>query len=149
MLDKNNFRLQPVLNFKSGMVDTLEMEFARLKIAHQIEADVLLALNQTMSQEMDALRRQQQKDSLDCDAILLCQQYLQSLNNQVARQTTRVEAARHRVETKREELVKTMQDQKALEKLRDRHQTKQARELLRREARVVDDMVTTRYARER
>ena len=47
------------------------------------------------------------------------------------------------METKREELVKTMQDQKTLEKLRGRHQEKQQQDLLRREARAVDDLVIT------
>ena len=52
------------------------------------------------------------------------------------------------VEAKREELVKTMQDQKTLEKLKNRHRARELTELNRREARVVDDLVITRYARE-
>ncbi len=46
-------------------------------------------------------------------------------------------------------MVKTMQDRKMLEKRRDRYRMRQAQEMLRRETRAVDEIVTTRYVRER
>jgi flagellar export protein FliJ len=148
MANKTSFRLQPVLNYKSNLVDALEVEFSHLKQVHRQEANVLQQLQETKNQGMDALRRQQQ-GALDCETIRLHQQYLQALDTQVTQQTGRVEEAKGQANDKREELVKTMQDQKTLEKLRERHQVKQQRELLRREARVVDDLVVTRYKRER
>jgi flagellar export protein FliJ len=66
----------------------------------------------------------------------------------VTQQTTRVEEAKQRMESKRNELVEGMKEQKVLEKLHTRYQAEQTRELSRREARTVDDMVITRYARD-
>lgn len=148
MADRD-FRLQPVLNYKSSVVEALEMEFARLKLKHLEEQQVLDGLQQRQQQHMDSLRQQQQQGRLDCDLIQLHQQYLRSLTDHVAAQTARVNEVAQQAETKREELVKTMQDRKVLERLRERFRARQAQELLRRETRAVDEIVTTRYVRER
>ncbi len=148
MADGKHFRLQPVLDYKSNVVDTLEMEFARRKVAYQHEVEALLYLAQAEDQEIEALCQQQQQGPLNCEVIQLGQQYLDTLKNHVAQQTARVEEAREQMEVKRQELVETMKDQKVLENLRERFQAQQARELLRREARAVDDIVITRYARD-
>ena len=148
MADRD-FRLQPVLNYKSSVVEALEMEFARLKLKHLEEQQVLNSLQQREQQHIDSLRQQQQRGQLDCDLIQLHQQYLRSLTDHVVAQAARVNEAAQQAETKREELVKTMQDRKMLEKLRERYRTRQAQELLRRETRAVDEIVTTRYVRER
>lgn len=141
------FRLQPVLSYKSHMVDALEMEFARLKLAHQREQEMLVTLQQTAQREIDTLR-ERQVGLIDCTDIQLRQDYLDSLRQNVVRQTDRVEEAEQRADDKRGELVETMQDQKVLEKLRDHHQARVLKEMDRREARAVDDIVTSRYRRE-
>lgn len=146
MKKKNAFRLQPVLNYKVNLVDTLEVEFARLKQIQLEETSRLNQLEQTKAAEMDALRLQQ-NGQLDCHSIQLHQQYLQALDQVIHRQTHRVETAKQNTEIKREELVKTVQDQKTLEKLKEKHTHQQQLELSRREARVLDDLVTTRYKR--
>jgi flagellar FliJ protein len=148
MPDSQGFRLQPVLTFKSSMVDTLEMEFARLQVAYRNEMDALLVLVQAEDKEMEVLRQQQGRGYLNCEEIQLRQQYLRVLKEHVIEQTARVGETRQQMEAKRTELVEMMKDQKALEKLRERHQAQQAKELLRREARAVDDLVITRYARD-
>jgi flagellar export protein FliJ len=149
MSNTEEFRLQPVLNLKSSLVDTLEVEFAHLKVTHQNEVTRLEKLQRRKTEEMEVLSQQQQSGPLDCQAIELRQQYLQTLAEHETVQTARVKDAARQVETKRKELVKTVQDQKTLEKLRDQHETKQRQVLLHREANMIDDLVTTRYARER
>jgi flagellar protein FliJ len=139
-----DFRLQPVLNYKSQMVDALEMEFARLKLAYQQEQALLTSLQQAAEHEMDALH-ERQAGQLDCSEIQLRQDYLHSLQHTVVQQNGRVEEAEQRMGCKREELVETMQDQKALEKLREHHQAQVHKEMDRRESLAVDDMVTGRF----
>jgi flagellar export protein FliJ len=149
MSNVEEFRLQSVLNLKSSLADTLEVEFAHLKVTHQNEVTRLEKLQRHKTEEMEVLSQQQQSGPLDCCTIELRQQYLQTLAEHETAQTTRVNNAEHKAETKREELVKTVQDQKTLEKLRDQHETKQRQLLLHREANMIDDLVMTRYARER
>ncbi|MFN8455292.1 MAG: flagellar export protein FliJ [Anaerolineae bacterium] len=143
------FRLQSVLNLKVSLVDNLEVEFAHLRVAYQQEVERLDNLQHRTTDEMELLSQQQQSGSLDCKDIQLRQQYLQRLVESIVQQNLRVKQAEQHMETKREELVKMMQDQKTLEKLREHHDAKQRQFLLRREAGMVDDIVTTRYGRER
>ncbi len=97
MADRD-FRLQPVLNYKSSVVEALEMEFARLKLKHLEEQQVLDNLQQREQHHMDSLRQQQQKGQLDCDLIQLHHQYLQSLTDHVAAQAARVNAVAQQAE---------------------------------------------------
>ena len=147
MGNKDSFRLQPVLSYKSSKVDALEVEFARLKTAYQYEVDVLRQFQLTRNQELSALH-QQQNGRLSCETIRLHHQYLQALDELIAQQVAQVEEAKQKVDVKRDELVSTVKDQKTLEKLRDNHLAKQLKDLQRREARIVDDLVITRYGLE-
>ncbi len=148
MSKKNSFRLQSVLNYKTGLVDNLETEFARLRALQKNEEEALAHLEEMVQTQTASLKHQQETGVLNCNTIELHQKYLHFLRNHVERQKVRVAEAKMQAEAKREELVKTMQDQKTLEKLKDRHLARELVELNRREARTVDDLVITRYARE-
>jgi len=147
MTGSEEFRLQPVLNLKSNLADTLEVEFAHLRVTHQEEVTRLEKIQRHKTEEMEVLGQQQQSGPLDCQSIELRQQYVQILAEHETFQTARVKDAERQVETKREELVKTVQDQKTLEKLRDQHKAKQRQILQHREAGMIDDLVTMRYIR--
>lgn len=148
MLHSNSFRLQPVLDYKSNMVDTLELEFAQLKLTHKDQLEILTQLEIAQSQEMDSLHGQQH-GMINCQSIVLRQQYLQMLEKQVTLQRDRVKRAEAEVNAKRDELVEMIKGQKTLEKLQANHIETQKVETRRRESRIIDDIVTTRYARER
>ncbi len=148
MLRKNGFRLQPVLDYTSSVVNSLEVEFAQLKLTHKNEIALLQRLEEAKHAEMNELHNQQQ-GVLDCDSILLRQQYLEALDTQITRQHIRAQTAEEKANAKRNELVDSMKEQKTLEKLKDNHSLTQRLNLQRKEARIVDDMVTARYGRER
>jgi flagellar protein FliJ len=149
MPQKKGFPLQPVLNFKSGKLDIIEIEFAQAKEAFRRETDILRRLLMTETKEMDALSQDQQKGELDCTSIQQRQHFLESVREWIERQTERVAEVQKQMEAKREELVKAMQDKNTLEKVRDRFKQEQAVELQKKETLMVDDIVTSRYARER
>jgi flagellar export protein FliJ len=148
MAQTEPFRLQSVLNLKASIVESLEMEFARLRVVHQNEEDILTSLEQALEEQNKALREQQGSGPIDLDEIQLRQRYLRLLDDHVAQQTVRVEECLEQLETKRDELVKGMQEEQTLEKLRERHLQRQAKEVQRLEARDIDEMATTRYSRE-
>jgi flagellar export protein FliJ len=148
MKSKNEFPLQSVLNFKASTVDALEMEFAQLKANHERQKRMLLALTVAEQQEMDVLC-QQQRGELDCEDIKLRQLHLESLRRGVIEQTVRVEVAALEMETKREEMLEALKEYKTILKLRERHTAEVMKEMQRQEARVVDDIVSARYIRER
>lgn len=148
MIRKTHFRLEPVLNYTTNMVDTIELEFARLKLAHKNEMEVLERLEAAKLEEMDNLEHLQH-GQLNCETILVRQKYLTVLDKQIDRQKTRVHNAEINVNAKRAELVEAMKSQKTLKKLKENHLAAQTLDEHRREARIIDDLVTTRYARER
>lgn len=148
MAESTQFRLQSVLDFKSSLVENLETEFAQLKLAHTQATEVLGNLERAAQRQSDILLREQQQGLLNCQAIHLHQKYLDYLNDNVSRQKLRVEEAHRQMENKRLELVEMMKDKKTLENLRERHQTRVLRDRNRQEAKIVDDLVITRYARE-
>lgn len=147
MAESTDFRLQSVLDFKTSLVENLETEFAQLKLVHTQATEVLGNLERAAQRQSDILLREQQ-GVLNCQAIHLHQKYLDYLNDNVARQKMTVEEARRHMEAKRLELVEMMKDKKTLENLRERHQTRVMRDRNRQEAKVIDDLVITRYARE-
>lgn len=147
MSQKNNFRLQTVLNYKTGLVDNLETEFAQLRAIQKAEEDALRHLEEMVADHSESLHRQQAEGTLNCQTIELHQKYLVFLNHHTNRQKVRVAEASKHLEQKRDELVQSMQEQKTLEKLKTKHNSREALEANRREARIVDDLVTTRYAR--
>lgn len=147
MKANNEFRLQSVLNLKASTVDMLEVEFARLKGDHERETRMLQALRVAEQQEMEALS-EQQSGKLDCEDIKMRQRYLKLLQEDVIEQALRAEVAKLQMESKREELLETLKEYKTIQKLRERHVAEQAKEMGRREARMVDDLVSTRYVRE-
>ncbi|MCB0197058.1 MAG: flagellar export protein FliJ [Anaerolineae bacterium] len=149
MFSKKGFPLQSILKFKSNAVDTLEAEFGHLKVAHKNRVDTLQNLQQVKNQEMVVLQQLQQNDALDCGAIQRQQQYIKSIRTKIIQQVTLVEEVQLQLESKRQELAETMQDQKTLENLRDRYQTNQSQVMHRRETRTIDELVITRYGRER
>lgn len=149
MSKKDNFRLQPILNYKTGLVDNLETEFAQLKNIQQNEERALAHLESVERGHADSLKEQQQSETIDPRTIELHQKYLQFLQNHVNRQRVQVAEAQSNAETKRQELVTMMQDQKTLEKLKEKHVAHATLERNRKEGRVVDDLVTTRYTRGR
>lgn len=149
MFNKKGFPLESILKFKSSSVDTLEAEFGRLKMAHQTQVNILQNLQQVKNQETVVLQELQQNGLLDCQAIQRQQHYIQTLHKQMAQQAVRLEESQLQLDIKRQELVETIQDQKTLENLRDRYQANQSQEMRRREANTIDDIVITRYGREK
>jgi len=149
MSKKDNFRLQPILNYKTGLVDNLETEFAQLRNIEKTEEDALTHLRRIEKEHANSLKEQQQSQTINPHAISLHQKYLQFLQNHVDRQKIRVAEAKNNAEQKRQELIMMMQDQKTLEKLKEKHITRTTLERNRKENSTVDDLVTTRYTRER
>jgi flagellar export protein FliJ len=149
MTIQQTFRLQPVLNYTESLVDNLELEFAELKVAQHKELRIQEELQHAQKSQLDSLHQQQQEGVLDCEAILLHQRYLDTLDSQIKRQKTRVAQATALADAKREELITTIKDQRTLDKLRQNFVAAQKLDLNRREARAIDELVITQYARKR
>ena len=144
MAKQIDFRLQPILNMKANLVDQLEVAFAKSRLAHQQAVAKLNHLQQLKSQTQFALQQQQQ-GLLNQESIQHHLRYLQHLETCLFDQTTQVSQAEAAMEERRAELVKMMRDKQTLETLRNHHQTRQLKAINQKEAKAVDDLVTSRY----
>jgi flagellar export protein FliJ len=145
---QQTFHLQPVLNYTESLVDNLELEFAELKVAQHKETRMLEDLEHAKKTQLDSLQNHQH-GVLNCESIVLHQKYLDTLADQIKRQKVRVAQAATLADTKREELIGTIKEQRTLAKLRQNFVAAQKLDLHRREARAIDELVITQYARKR
>jgi flagellar export protein FliJ len=144
---ERRFRLQSVLNFRVNREEMLRNELGRL------QADELAARN-----FLDELRAESDRTMADTAALLEAGRvdiaaveqgfiYAEAVTAAIGAQLGIVQEASAKVEAKRVEVVKGMQDRKILEKLKQRHERAYDQWATRAEQAVVDDMVTVRYNR--
>jgi len=132
-----------VLNYKTKIEEALQIELAALKevcIREEMELSRLEAHHEDTSQQLRAF---QSETRLDLDLIRLTMAYLETLSGRIGHQAELVAQARERVETKRQELVRAVQERKVLEKLRERYLAQQAEAERRKEARTNDEIGIT------
>lgn len=144
MAKQINFRLQPILNMKENLVDQLEVAFAKSRMAHQ-QAVARLEHLQQLKRQTQITLQQQQQGLLNQESIQHHLRYLQHLESCLLDQTAQVALAEEAMEAQRTELVKMMRDKQTLETLRDHHQARQLKAINQKEAKAVDDLVTSRY----
>ena len=141
------FRLQPVLNYRQDIEDALQLELGRLLQEEQEARARLEELRAESERSMVELSAIQSAPRIDVPAIQQGYYYLEALQGVIEHQVVVVNEATERVEAKRRELVKAMQDRKVLEKLKEKYQREYADWVRRVEQTLADDVVTTRYNR--
>jgi len=142
------FRLQPVLSYRESREETLETELARLQEALYKEQQLMLRLQAKEAEALDLFEQWQRADiRLDPTTLDLHHAYLDWLAARIAQQAAAVAVAQHRVEGKRQELVRAMQDKKALEKLKEHDYRRLLLSEKRSETKRTDEMSIVRFHR--
>lgn len=140
------FSLQPVLDYRASVVEALEIALAQIMRA-QAEAEARLAALEAQESDLIAEIARRQRGLLDLAALAAGRARLRRVQEQVRQQMEAVEHLRAQAAAKRAELVTAMQDEKILEKLKEREQTRLDAELARAEGRERDDLYVTRHRR--
>jgi flagellar FliJ protein len=144
---ERRFRLQPVLTFRRDREEALQLELAALTAEEQAELSRLELLRRASAQAMDDVFGLQVRPRTDVPAIEQGLMYLDAINGAIASQREVVAGVSARVEAKRQEVVAAMQDRKAIEKLKERHEQAYTTWARRIEESALDDMATVRYNR--
>lgn len=140
------FSLQPVLDYRASVVEALEIELAQI-VRAQAKAEARLAMLEAQESDLIAEIARRQRGILDLAALAAGRARLRRLQEQVRQQRETVEHLRAQAAAKRAELVAAMQDEKVLEKLKEREQARLDAELARAESRERDDLYVTRHRR--
>jgi len=143
---KVKFSLQPVLDYRASRVEALEIELAQIVRARG-EAEKALERLRAMEQELFAEIGRRQRGVLNLAALAAGRARLRRIQEDIHQQTQVVEHLRTQEAHKRAELVAAMQDEKILEKLKEREQARLDAELARMEGRERDEIYVTRHGR--
>lgn len=141
------FRLQALLEHKQRLEEQQMLVLAERDGERRRACDVLETLREAEAahlQHLDTLASRRDVDACEQrDAVA----YLARLEASITLQREVIAEAEGRVQEARDGLVEILKEKSALDRLREQHVLDEVREEGRREARVVDEITSARYAR--
>ena len=141
------FRLQNVLDYRSGLADRARQELGVLQ-AYLREAEAtLLALLEAEQQALRELGAAQCAAVLDLAEITRLLEYGEVLTQEIIDQRRHVAERYQDVETQKQRVVALSKDAKALEKLRERQLEEHQQEDSRREQAETSELASIRHQR--
>ncbi len=142
------FRLEAVRKLRLREEQQQQRALAEAVAALVKEQSALDAIRDSMRQQRDSVRLDQQADALDIMTMRARYFYLSRLEGRAAAAGQRLEACESRVAREREELARRSARRKALDKLRERRWTEYRMQLDRKAQAEQDEMGAAAYLRE-
>ncbi len=147
MAKRNVFKLQPVLDYREHVEETLRVALAELERLLQRETKTLNSLHGQHIASMGEMRDRQQSAQLDVSRIGLDLLYIQSLEERIKEQEVRVNSLHDAVDRQREQLIEAVKEKKQLEKLKESAEVRVKQELKMAENRAIDDISMVQFNR--
>jgi flagellar FliJ protein len=135
------FRLQPVLNVKIQMEDSLKNELGKATQRLETEARLLQRLETARDMHTSQMNEKSEKGS-NIKELRDYSSYIFYIDSQISIQKDNVNSARENVDKYREMLIKAVQEKEMLQKLRDRQLEIWQKEQLRLEQGITDEIVS-------
>ncbi|GIW07965.1 MAG: hypothetical protein KatS3mg060_2770 [Dehalococcoidia bacterium] len=139
------FRLEPVLEMRRRRTEALEREFAALERQRLERVAAIDALRAELATTRAGLLARLGSGKLDLRAMAQAQAYAERLERRIAAEEMSLADLVARCDAKRRELVGAHQEQKAIEKLKERYQARSAEEARTQEIRQADEIATVRF----
>lgn len=140
------FRLQTLLDRRKSIEDRLLAQLGELRQEEAAELKKLNALFDRLewawSQSEDALSKNAPVEELN-----RLDEYAKTTQDDIKLQQLTLEAVQEKVELKRREVVKAMQDRQVLETLKEKQEQEYLQAIARAEQNELDEMASVRYAR--
>jgi flagellar FliJ protein len=141
------FRLQNVLDYRSGLADRARQELGVLQTYLREAEATLAALLEAEQQTLRELGTMQTAAFLDLAEITRLVEYGQVLAQEIVEQHHHVEERRQDVARQQERVIALAKDAKALEKLRERQLEEYQQEDNRREQSETSEIASIRHQR--
>jgi flagellar FliJ protein len=141
------FRLQNVLDYRSGLADRARQELGVLQTYLREAEATLAALLEAEQQALRELGTMQTAPVLDLAEITRLVEYGQVLAQEIVEQHHHVEERRQDVARQQERVIALAKDAKALEKLRERQLEEYQQEDNRREQSETSEIASIRHQR--
>jgi flagellar FliJ protein len=140
------FNLQPVLNHRQFIEDSLQKAFAHLKGLLAKEQDRLVHYERQQQYLTEELV-QKQRQGTTSSALLLYINFLDQLKSDLAQQQQKVAALENQIALKREELLDAMKDRKSLERFKEKKITEHRDLVSKKEQAFLDEIAINRHGR--
>lgn len=142
-MKKFQFSLDPVLEYKQQMLDSLTTEHQALLDKVRSQEQILASVEHRYDRTNLEYRGKKQIGMLVAEAVSY-ETGLKVLEKEILSETQRLAALRCQAEEKLAELVATKQDTSSIEKLRDKQLNCYQAELQKLQERFIDDLVCAR-----
>ncbi|HHX64370.1 MAG TPA: flagellar export protein FliJ [Chloroflexi bacterium] len=140
------FSLQPVLSYRESLVDMRTRELAHLERQRR-EAQERLDVLRRAQRETWAVLQDRRVGRVNMTEIQLYMRYLDRLRGAIHEVRAHLADLDRRIEAKRHELLKAVEDKKIMEKLRDKARQRFLETLERNDADFQDEMALIQYVR--
>ena len=139
------FRLQSILDYRSGLVDRVRMEVGALQARQREEELVRERLRAEEGATFVALAELQVGGALDLAEVTRLMGVADALATRIEEQGLVIERCRQEAEAAQARLVELSKEAKALEKLRERQQGEYLQEDARRERAETSELASLRH----
>ena len=141
------FNLQPVLNHRQFIEDSLQKEYAHLKSRLAKQHDRLVRLEHKQQHLTEELHHKQHQGTTS-SALLLYVDFLDQLHVDIKQLAEKITGLENQTALKRAELLAAMKNRKALEKLKEKKVSEHMAILAKAEQAFLDEIGINRHGRE-
>ncbi|MFN8533039.1 MAG: flagellar export protein FliJ [Dehalococcoidia bacterium] len=139
------FRLDPVLELRRRRSETIESALAEIERRRAVHASAVDEIRCEMNEVRAGLLRRQATGKVDLRAIAQAQAYHELLERRLVRAEAVLAETCRQADATRAELVVAYQDQKAIEKLKQREQERNDAEARTQEIKLGEEIATVRF----
>ena len=146
VMETFKFSLQPVLNHRQFIEESLQKEFAHLQrrlTAEQEQLDCQEQQQQQLTFDLEQMQRQATTSS----KLLLYVDFLEQLKADIKHQQQIIADLNQQTALKREELLEAMKNRKALEKFKEKKLAQHREQMLSKEQAFLDEIGVNRHGR--
>ncbi len=145
-MKKYRFNLEPVLNHRRLVEETLQKDLAILKISLIDENEKLITYEESRVKLLGELQ-QIQKEVTTTSDILLYLPFIEQVSKDIERQKKRVLELENKVEQNRKELLEATKKKKALQKLKEKAFKAYNQKLIKNEQDFLNEVSVTQFNR--
>ena len=140
------FNLEPVLNHRRLVEETLQKDLAILKISLIDENERLITYEESRVQLLEELQ-QIQKEGTTTSDILLYLPFIEQVSKDIERQKKKVFELEIKVEQNRKDLLEATKKKKALQKLKEKAFKAYNQKLIKNEQDFLNEVSVTQFNR--
>lgn len=141
------FRLEQVLELRRQREEQEQLALRALLDEQRSEQGRLDQLRSRQQSHIAAIAARARAGAFDATELEQAQRYLDRLAAEIEAQTLALSHCESRVEAQRGALMQALQGRRALEQLKEQHEAATRLDERRAEAKVADDIATTRFVR--